>query len=124
MTHPSKSKEGGKEGGRKGLRRRTAKEEGGSWLGATLQQWVKEGGVEEGPAVGSNDGMETDEEGNVWATGKGGVVVLREGGEQIGLISTGGKHTSNVAFGGGYLWVTGLEYLARMPVKVKGLMEG
>lgn len=38
-----------------------------------------------------------------------------------GLISTGEKHTSNVAFGGdGYLYITGLEYLGRIPVLAKG----
>ncbi|MFO0938913.1 MAG: SMP-30/gluconolactonase/LRE family protein [Gemmataceae bacterium] len=71
---------------------------------------------------GSPDGMKVDTQGNVWATGPGGVWIFNSAGKPLGLISTG-VPTANVAFGddGKTLYITANHELLRVKVKVKGL---
>lgn len=71
---------------------------------------------------GAFDGMKVDKQGNVWATGPGGVLVLGPDGKHLGSILTG-EATANCAFGdtGSTLYITADMYLARIKTKVKGL---
>ena len=71
---------------------------------------------------GAGDGMKVDEEGNVWATGPGGVIIINSKGKLIGRIETG-QANSNVAFGGEdgkTLFITADMNLLRVKTKVKG----
>ena len=56
-------------------------------------KWVKE------KRKGLPDGMKVDVDGNLWATGPGGVWVFSPSGEVLGNIDTG-ANTANVCFGG------------------------
>ena len=61
-----------------------------------------------GPArPGLPDGLKIDTEGNLFATGPGGVLVISPAGKHLGTIVTG-QATSNVAFGddGRTLYIT------------------
>ena len=71
---------------------------------------------------GLPDGMKVDTEGNLFATGPGGVLVLSPGGKHLGTILTG-QATSNCAFGddGRTLYITADMYLMRVRLKTKGL---
>jgi gluconolactonase len=71
---------------------------------------------------GLPDGMKVDAEGNLYATGPGGVLVFSPAGKHLGTILTG-QATGNCAFGddGRTLYVTADMYLMRVKVKVKGL---
>ena len=72
---------------------------------------------------GSPDGLAVDKEGNVWATGPGGVYVFKPDGKLVGRISTG-QRTANCCFGdedGMTLYMTADDYLCRIRTKVKGL---
>ena len=71
---------------------------------------------------GLPDGMKIDSEGNLWATGPGGVFVLSPEGKHLGTIVTG-QATSNCAFGddGHTLYMTADDYLMRIKVKAKGM---
>jgi len=77
--------------------------------------------VEEG-LPGLPDGMTIDQQGNVFATGPGGVLVLSPDGTHLGTILTG-EATANCAFGddGSTLYVTADMYLARIRLNTKGL---
>jgi gluconolactonase len=70
---------------------------------------------------GLPDGMKIDSEGNLFATGPGGVLVITPQGKHLGTIVTG-QATSNVAFGddGHSLYITADMYLLRVRVKAKG----
>ncbi|WP_315851735.1 SMP-30/gluconolactonase/LRE family protein [Blastopirellula retiformator] len=73
-----------------------------------------------GKVKGLPDGMAIDAQGNVWATGPGGVLVFTPEGKQIGQLSTG-EATSNCTFGAdGYLYVTADRYLCRVKTNVSG----
>ncbi len=48
---------------------------------------------------GSPDGLKVDAEGNLWATGPGGLLVISPEGKLLGRVLTG-KATANVGFGG------------------------
>jgi gluconolactonase len=48
---------------------------------------------------GAPDGLETDEHGNLWAAGPGGLTIFAPDGTRLGFLATG-IATSNVAFGG------------------------
>lgn len=71
---------------------------------------------------GLPDGMALAEDGTIFATGPGGVLILSPQGEKLGLISTG-TAIANVTFGGADgrdLYMTSHRFLARTRTKVKG----
>jgi gluconolactonase len=71
---------------------------------------------------GSCDGLKVDREGNVWATGPGGVFVLSPEGKPLGRIVTG-KATANCGFGGtdgSVLYVTAGDVLLRIQTLTTG----
>ena len=70
---------------------------------------------------GLPDGMAIDNQGNIFATGPGGVLILSPEGERLGLIRTG-TAIANCAFGddGHTLYMTSNSFLARVKTKSKG----
>ncbi len=72
--------------------------------------------------AGLPDGLKIDTEGNLFATGPGGVLVFSPQGKHLGTIQTG-QATSNCAFGddGRTLYMTADDYLMRVKLKTKGL---
>jgi gluconolactonase len=72
-----------------------------------------------GPGV--PDGLKVDQEGNVFTTGPGGVLVLSPKGEYLGTILTG-VPTANCGFGddGGTLYLTANDRLCRIRTTTKG----
>ena len=70
---------------------------------------------------GGGDGLKTDKEGNVWATGPGGVLVISPQGKLLGRISTG-EAIANVGWGndGSVLYLTSDMYLCRVKTSAKG----
>ena len=71
---------------------------------------------------GLPDGMKIDVNGNLFATGPGGVLILTPAGKHLGTIMTG-QATSNCAFGddGRTLYMTADDYLMRVKLKTKGM---
>jgi len=71
---------------------------------------------------GLPDGMAIDTNGNLYATGPGGVLILSPEGERLGLISTG-TAIANCTFGddGHTLYMTSHTFLARVETRAKGL---
>ena len=71
---------------------------------------------------GGGDGLKVDQQGNVFATGPGGVLVISPEGEHLGTIVTG-KATSNCAFGddGSTLYITADNYLLRIDLSTTGM---
>lgn len=71
---------------------------------------------------GMPDGMALDAQGNLWATGPGGVLILTPEGKLLGRILLG-QPTANCAFGeqGQALFITSGKYLLRVPTRVRGL---
>jgi gluconolactonase len=71
---------------------------------------------------GLPDGLKLDRDGNLFATGPGGVLVLSPGGEHLGTIVTG-VPTANCAFGGdgSTLYLTANDMLCRVRTTTKGL---
>jgi gluconolactonase len=78
-------------------------------------KWVKAG------RPGLPDGMKVDAQGNLWATGPGGVWVFTPAGEVIGNIDTG-TNTANVAFGddGSTLYIAANHDICRVKTTTKG----
>ena len=74
---------------------------------------------------GLPDGMKVDVQGNLWATGPGGVYIFSPAGEQLGLISTS-VPTANLAWGddGSTLYLTSNTAVWRVKTKTKGKMPG
>jgi gluconolactonase len=70
---------------------------------------------------GMPDGMKVDKQGNLFATGPGGVLIFSPQGKHLGTILTG-QATANVAFGddGSTLYITADSLLARVKTKTKG----
>jgi gluconolactonase len=71
---------------------------------------------------GSFDGMAIDKQGNLFATGPGGVLILSPQGKHLGTILTG-EATANCKFGGPdgrTLYITADMYLARLRTKARG----
>ena len=65
--------------------------------------------------------MKVDSQGNIFATGPGGVWILTPEGEHLGTIRTG-EATANCGFGddGSTLYMTADDYLMRIKLKTKG----
>lgn len=73
--------------------------------------------------IGS-DGMTIDEEGNVYLTGKEGVIVFNSAGYKIQVIHVPEPWTANVCFGGpemDYLYITASKCLYRIKMRVRGV---
>jgi len=78
--------------------------------------------AEVGKAKGLPDGLKVDKQGNVWATGPGGVHVFSPEGKLLGRIETG-EATANCAWGGAdgsTLYLTADMYLARIKTSTVG----
>lgn len=67
------------------------------------------------------DGMKTDKQGNIFAAGKGGVIILHPSGKLLGWIETG-LFTANCAWGddGSTLYLTADMLLCKIKTKTKG----
>jgi gluconolactonase len=67
------------------------------------------------------DGLKVDRDGNVWATGPGGVMVLSPAGKLLGVIKTG-EPTGNCCWGddGSTLYITANYFLVRVKTKTRG----
>lgn len=74
-----------------------------------------------GKLPGSPDGFKLDRNGNLWATGPGGVYVISPEGKLLGRIETG-ERTSNIAWGndGSVLYITSDMYICRVKTSTKG----
>ena len=70
---------------------------------------------------GGFDGMKVDKDGNLFATGPGGVLVVAADGTHLGTILTG-QATANCAWGddGSTLYITADMYLCRIKTSTKG----
>lgn len=70
---------------------------------------------------GSCDGLKVDTEGNLWATGPGGVLVISPQGKYLGGVLTG-EATGNCAWGddGSTLYMTADMFLCRIKTKATG----
>lgn len=70
---------------------------------------------------GGFDGMKVDLDGNLWATGPGGVLVLSPAGDFLGHLNIGGA-TANCAWGddGSTLYITADMYLCRVKTTARG----
>ncbi len=70
---------------------------------------------------GSCDGLKTDSQGNIWATGPGGVLVINAEGKHLGTILTG-EATANCNWGddGSTLYMTADSFLCRIKTKATG----
>lgn len=75
-----------------------------------------------GKLPGAPDGMKVDRDGNLFATGPGGVHVFAPDGTLLGRISTG-ERTANCAWGddGSTLYMTADMYLCRIKTATRGL---
>ncbi|MDP2898056.1 MAG: SMP-30/gluconolactonase/LRE family protein, partial [bacterium] len=74
-----------------------------------------------GKYPGGPDGLKVDEQGNLFATGPGGVHIITPEGDALGRIHTG-KRTSNCAWGndGSVLYMTTDDCLTRVKTETKG----
>ncbi|MDR3619198.1 MAG: SMP-30/gluconolactonase/LRE family protein [Paludisphaera borealis] len=74
---------------------------------------------------GLPDGMKVDVNGNVFATGPGGVFIFSSDGTHLGTLNTG-EATGNCAFGedGSVLYIASDMYIGRVQLKTKGLIPG
>ncbi len=72
---------------------------------------------------GLPDGMAIDRLGNIFATGPGGIFVIKPSGEVLGRILTG-KGSANCTFGedGGTLFITNHDRLLKLKTKTRGLI--
>lgn len=70
---------------------------------------------------GGCDGLKVDQQGNIWTTGPGGVIILNSAGHHLGSILTG-QATANCAFGdnGSTLYITADMHLLRVKTSTKG----
>jgi gluconolactonase len=75
-----------------------------------------------GKMPGLPDGLKVDRNGNLFATGPGGVHVLSPDGKSLGRIDTG-EATANCAWGGdgSTLYITADMYLCRIRTRTKGM---
>ena len=74
-----------------------------------------------GKAKGLPDGLKVDAQGNLFATGPGGVLVFSPDGKHLGTIATG-EATANCGWGedGSTLYITADMYLLRVKTATKG----
>ena len=74
-----------------------------------------------GDAPGGPDGLKTDESGNVWVAGPGGIWVFDSAGKHLGTVSLP-ETPSNCAWGAGFrnLYVTATTSVYRIETKVNG----
>lgn len=72
-------------------------------------------------AKGNPDGLKVDEDGNIFVSGPGGILILSKDAELLGLINITGRTTSNCAFGedGSTLFITASDIVARVRLKTK-----
>ncbi len=72
--------------------------------------------------IGLPDGMKVDKDGNVWATGPGGVLIFDKSGKHLGTLATG-VATANCNWGGdgSTLYITADKNLARVKTTSKGI---
>ena len=70
---------------------------------------------------GGCDGLKVDQQGNVWTTGPGGVLIISTEGKHLGTILTG-QATANCGWGddGSTLYITADMHLVRVKTLVKG----
>ncbi len=70
---------------------------------------------------GGCDGMKVDAQGNAWATGPGGVLVISPAGKHLGTVMTG-NNTGNCAWGddGSTLYITADMYFVKVKTATKG----
>lgn len=77
-------------------------------------------------AKGSPDGLKVDEDGNIFVSGPGGILILSKEGNLLGLINITGRVTSNCAFGedGSTLFITASDIVAKVRLKTKAANWG
>lgn len=70
---------------------------------------------------GGCDGLKVDRDGNVWASGPGGIVILSPAGKLLGALNTG-QYTANCGWGddGSTLYITADMFMLRLKTKTKG----
>jgi gluconolactonase len=70
---------------------------------------------------GLPDGLKVDKDGNLFATGPGGVLIFAPDGKHLGTLNTG-EATANVGWGddGSTLYITADMYIARLKTTTKG----
>ena len=89
----------------------------GPRLFASAQHLAEQG------SQGNPDGIAVDVEGNLWATGPGGVLIFDPSGKLLGLIETGAR-IANCAFGGengSTLYMTSHQFIARIETNTRGV---
>jgi len=71
------------------------------------------------------DGLKTDREGNVWATGPGGLLIISPAGKLLGRIDTG-EVISNCSWGddGTMLYLASSMFLCRIKTTAQGIVAG
>ena len=74
-----------------------------------------------GKHKGLPDGLKVDRDGNLWATGPGGVHVMNAQGKLLGRLETG-EATANCAWGddGSTLYITADMWLCRVRTNTRG----
>ncbi len=79
------------------------------------------------PEAPSNpDGLKVDEDGNIFVSGPGGILILSKEGDLLGRISITGRVTSNCAFGedGSTLFITAADIVTRVRLKTRAANWG
>lgn len=77
-------------------------------------------------AQGNPDGLKVDQDGNIFVSGPGGILILSKDSQLLGLINITGRKTSNCAFGedGSTLFITATDIVARVRLKTKAANWG
>jgi gluconolactonase len=71
------------------------------------------------------DGIKTDRDGNLWAAGPGGLLIISPAGKLLGRLDTG-EVIANCAWGddGSTLYITSNTFLCRIKTTAKGILPG